>query len=955
MESKLKELIRREDKCNPSTDQELADRLSLRREDVTQLRKKMGIPDSRERRKVQLMKDAREILSHNQEISARALAAELQQKGYQISRHIASQVLKDLSDTQAPTAEYEATAFTDLIGWDGSLRTQIQQAKAAIIYPPTGLHTLLLGESGVGKSELAEAMYRYSVEAGQRPDSSPFVVFNCADYAENSRLLISQLFGHVRGAYTGADEDKVGLVEMASGGILFLDEVHRLPPEGQEILYAIIDRGAYRRLGETETLHRVNLMIIAATTENLESTLLIPFRRRIPMVIELPPWRSRPLVEKAEIVMNFFRQEAGRVGKKLIVHRDVMKALLSGDKPGNVGQIKSDIQVACARGFLNHFSNHDQTDVEITLAELSLNTRQSLLSIRNSREVDLLLPKDGVFYPVNGDQRPQLLSDNFYALPDEIYQRIEELFQQGRKQGLSTEDASHWVSAQLEEEFSGFIRRIETIKPSLSRGDLEKIIGSQITNPVAEMVEIAVNEIDVDSEQLFFYLAIHLHTALERVKSGKPIINPQLGLVKKDHQGEYLTAVKMGAVVKRNFGIALPEDEIGFIALYLRSFLKSNTQEGRVAVLVLSHGRIAQEMVNVVSSLFKVDHAHSLDMALTESPDDFLIRVVALAREIDQGKGVLLLVDMGSLVSFGEVIEKELGTRVRVVDRVDLVMVLEATRWASLTGADLDEIADDLTNSKSTLLSPIKRSKKQIIVTVCLSGYGGAERIRDYLVQHFDNPDIEIKTLGVIDEPRFRHKLEQWQKASRVAVIVGTINPEIPGVPFIPFHSITSSQGLEYLKSLVTAWNYNKPSQSNTSIITSKLIAPRVAWSEKNIIINKLGHKLLKNGYVRDGFIQSVLEREELAPTCLEGGIAIPHADPELVLRPGLAIATLNQPIPWWGLEIDVIFLLALRISDKQIFERIMKIFRDEKMMRKIRLSESAAEIEEVINNVLKQ
>jgi Sigma-54 interaction domain. len=66
---------------------------------------------------------------------------------------------------------------------------------------------------------------------------SPFIVFNCADYADNPQLLMSQLFGYVKGAFTGAESSKAGLVEKADGGILFLDEVHRLPSEGQEILF----------------------------------------------------------------------------------------------------------------------------------------------------------------------------------------------------------------------------------------------------------------------------------------------------------------------------------------------------------------------------------------------------------------------------------------------------------------------------------------------------------------------------------------------------------------------------------------------------------------------------------------------------------------------------------------------------------------------------------------------
>lgn len=89
-------------------------------------------------------------------------------------------------------------------------------------------------------------MHKFAMEAARLTETAPFVVFNCADYANNP-----QLFGVKKGAYTGAVEQK-GLIEKANGGILFLDEVHRLTPEGQEMLFTFIDGGMYRRLGESE-------------------------------------------------------------------------------------------------------------------------------------------------------------------------------------------------------------------------------------------------------------------------------------------------------------------------------------------------------------------------------------------------------------------------------------------------------------------------------------------------------------------------------------------------------------------------------------------------------------------------------------------------------------------------------------------------------------------------------
>lgn len=145
-----------------------------------------------------------------------------------------------------------------------SLYSSIEQAKAAILYPPRGMHMLILGETGVGKSMFADLIHKYAIEMKRMEEEAPFVVFNCADYANNPQLLMGQIFGTKKGAFTGADSDKAGLIEKADSGILFLDEVHRLPPEGQEMFFTFMDRGTFRKLGETEMERTAKVLIISA-------------------------------------------------------------------------------------------------------------------------------------------------------------------------------------------------------------------------------------------------------------------------------------------------------------------------------------------------------------------------------------------------------------------------------------------------------------------------------------------------------------------------------------------------------------------------------------------------------------------------------------------------------------------------------------------------------------------
>ena len=145
-------------------------------------------------------------------------------------------------------------SLSAIIGAGSSLQVAVQQAKAAILYPPRGLHTLILGETGVGKSMFAEAMYDFACSSGMISLEAPFVRFNCADYADNPQLLVGQIFGVKKGAYSGADNDKQGLLKQADGGIFFLDEVHRLPPQGQEMLFTFIDKRVFRPLGDTSSM-----------------------------------------------------------------------------------------------------------------------------------------------------------------------------------------------------------------------------------------------------------------------------------------------------------------------------------------------------------------------------------------------------------------------------------------------------------------------------------------------------------------------------------------------------------------------------------------------------------------------------------------------------------------------------------------------------------------------------
>lgn len=268
----------------------------------------------------------------------------------------------------------EISARAETAGMVGRSGAMIELYKEIARVAPAKSTVLILGESGTGKELIARAIHKYSPRANRQ-----FVPVNCGALTEN--LLEAELFGHVRGAFTGAQSDRKGLWEEADGGTLFLDEIGEISQAMQVKLLRALQEGEIRRVGSSRAVH-VDARIIAATNRDLDAEVKAGrfredlFYRLSVVTLKVPPLRERrsdiPLLAEKFLVKA--ADNAGRSAERLTLSENALKILTAYEWKGNVRELEAAIEHAALR------SRGSEINAEDLPEKLRLNATGSRLS-----------------------------------------------------------------------------------------------------------------------------------------------------------------------------------------------------------------------------------------------------------------------------------------------------------------------------------------------------------------------------------------------------------------------------------------------------------------------------------------------------------------------------------------------------------------------------------------------
>ncbi|WP_315110285.1 sigma 54-interacting transcriptional regulator [Clostridium intestinale] len=716
----------------------------------------------------------------------------------------------------------ESSGLDFLIGSSESLLKPIQQAKAAILYPPKGLHTLLLGATGVGKTMFAELMYKFAIDNEVLMENSPFVSFNCADYSNNPQLLLAQLFGAKKGSYTGANEDKEGLVQKANKGILFLDEVHRLPPEGQEMFFYLMDKGQYKPLGETGEYNKADVIIICATTENKDSSLLSTFTRRIPMVISLPSLRDRTMKERFSLLSEFFKIEAGKTSKDIKVTSEVIKNLMLYNCVGNIGQLKNDIQLVCANAFLKCVVNGSDY-INVDIDELPEYIKKGIINYKlHKKELDEIISDSFMFhFTIEGSKNKREQEDS--SIANTFYDSLEERISTLKARGLTEDDINLIMSMDIEKYFKKFIYKFND---NINKEELSKVVDEKVIELVEDFLNHAGKELKkVFPQKIFYGLCLHVGSSIERIRLNKFVENHKIKEIIEKYPKEFSVANYLADALEKEYSILVPKDEIGFITMFITDeFVSQKENNDAVVILIAMHGNsTASSMTDVVNKLIGEENTFGFDMPLEKSTKTAYEELKEYIPSINKGGGVFMLADMGSLSMFGELISQETGVKIKSIDMVTTLIALEASRKAAM-GTDIDDIYNEVIHKNlfniyySNDYTKLDKSKENVIITMCLTGEGSAIKLKNMVEEqlYIDDKNIQVIPMSISDKEDMHIRVKRILKEKNIIAIIGTVNPELHAIPFVSASELFLDKDFTKLKSII---NVRKDISSNRQSI----------------------------------------------------------------------------------------------------------------------------------------
>lgn len=689
--------------------------------------------------------------------------------------------------SEQPLFGKEQDFFSLLIGHDKSLNRVIEQIKAALNYPDGGLPVLINGESGTGKSYLVKLIYHYCLQNELIAEDAPFITLNCAQYANNPELLTSNLFGSVKGAYTGADADRKGAFEAADGGILFLDEVHRLNAEGQEKLFTYLDQGLIYRMGDTNHPINVQTRLFFATTEDLTSNFLTTFIRRIPIQVTIPSLQQRARNERLELIYSFLISEQTKIKRELVISGQTLELLASGSFKGNIGELQNIVRVMVAKAFSEAIQDQQ---VRLTIYHLP----ESLLSL-NTQNLQTSLPEEVV---IHSDSR----LDNLMFSNSQSQRRVEDTFakmilEYQKSHGVLSD--CHLKLKELVDQLFDYLL-FETDRQQ--KHEMLLYLTQYVRETFRQMESAYQIKFNGNSVYAVGYYLFQRGSSrwisedneiMERIR--------QLEVqVSEAYPASYYYVQRILELCKPKIDIEISAMDRIVLTLYLKKADWTKDQ-GMTKAVIVAHGyATASSIANVANRFLGKDIFESFDMPLDVTPQQIAEEILDYSENNDISNGLVILVDMGSLKEIYQYFPKQINVPIVIMNNVTTPLAV-AVGESIKHQRTLNELAMNSAAEAAfdwEIIYP-EENRTKALLTTCQTGIGTANQICHLLEKSLPST-CELKILPYEYRILEEKKLDETVfSIYDVLGIIGTDDPKIAEMPYLSLEELISGDEQQVL------------------------------------------------------------------------------------------------------------------------------------------------------------
>ena len=643
--------------------------------------------------------------------------------------------------------------FSELAGYEGSLKHVVQLAKAAVLYPEHSLNSILVGARGTGKNQLARLMYRFSVEQEVMASSADFVQIDCREYANDDYRAMKELF-----------EGKEGLVSGVEYGMIYFDNIQYFSGKIRKQLLKQIQKS------------KNNVYIVSCIDKNQIND--EEFLSEFPMMMEFPSLVDRPLTERLEMVKLLLSMEAARIKRTLVVKEDLMRCLLLYECDANYHQLKGDIKIGCANAYVREYKSSDE--IQLYVSDFEHHVRKGFLRYRMYRkEIAELIPSD---YSYSFDGKTVSVNE---TVGSNLYEQISKKATLLNDNGLDEDEINLLLSAEVERSFQQYQK--ELVRDVTNKEQLSILVDEKLIELVEEFLQKAESKLDRRfSSSVFYGLCLHIKAVVNKREEPKQLDKNQITDILSNYKKEYLLSAELAEKIGKEYGIEIPLDEIILITMFICFQSEAAPQSGKPVVLFAFYGEgVATAIVKTIVSLTQLDNVFAYELAYEKDSTEVYDALKSYIASIHQGKGVFVIYDSSFLSEMLSEIEDDLGIFIRQFPAPITTMGIELARKA-LVEENLDKVYKEAVRD----LKHLTKHNKNYIVTLCTTGKGGAEELKRYIEKFGQLKDTVVVPLAISDRETLNEAFKKLMKNGVINCVVGTFDPKLYSIPFISISEV---------------------------------------------------------------------------------------------------------------------------------------------------------------------